>query len=163
PLHFEAHTTEESVFAAMIRWKSEQYGRTRATNVFAFPWTLRLLERVLAQSGAGFRGMMSALYAGPHLAAVHPGLCSHGVLHWWFPTYDPAFGQYSPGLVLILEAAKAAQSLGIRRIDLGKGDLDYKRRLMSGAAPIAVGRVVVQPLLRVFWRQWHQTRTWIRS
>jgi CelD/BcsL family acetyltransferase involved in cellulose biosynthesis len=162
-LRFEAHTTDKSVLAALIRWKSEQYLRTKATNVFAFSWTLQLLERVLDQSGEAFRGMMSALYAGPHLVAVHLGLRSHEVMNWWLPTYDRSFGQYSPGLVLLMEFSKAAQSLGIRRIDLGKGDMDYKSRLMSGASLVAEGSVAVQPFLRVLRRNWHRTRAWVRS
>lgn len=163
PLRFEPHTTDPGVLEALIRWKSEQYRRTEATNIFAFPWTLRLLEQVLGQSGESFAGMLSALYAGPHLVAVHLGLRSYGVMNWWLSTYNQTFGPYSPGLVLLIEFSRAAQSLGIRRIDLGKGMMAYKRNLMSGSLAVSEGSVVVHPMLRLFRRKWHHTRRWLRT
>jgi GNAT acetyltransferase-like protein len=61
PLRFEAHTTDPRALAALVEWKAGQYRRTKATNVFAFGWTLKLLERILGHSGEEFSGMLSAL------------------------------------------------------------------------------------------------------
>ena len=72
-------------------------------------------------------------------------------------------GPYSPGLVLLVEAARAAEALGIRRIDLGKGAKDYKSSFMSGAIPLAEGCVAVSPLVRLVRSGWHRTRSWMRS
>jgi CelD/BcsL family acetyltransferase involved in cellulose biosynthesis len=151
------------VFDALVAWKSDQYLRTGATNVFGFSWTMRLLEKVLAAPGQEFGGILSALYAGDKLVSAHLGLRSHGVMHLWFPAYDPAFGKYSPGLILLLELAKAARSLGVQRLDLGKGDTRFKTSLMTGAVSLAEGSVAVNPLVRGLRRGWHNTRTWVRS
>jgi CelD/BcsL family acetyltransferase involved in cellulose biosynthesis len=163
PLRFLPRTTDQSALAALVAWKADQYRRTRATNVFAFPWTRQLLEHVLGQSGEPFAGMLSALYAGKHLVAVHLGLYSYGVIHWWFPTYNRSFGKYSPGLVMLMEFAKVARSLAIRRIDLGKANTDYKTSCMSGAIRVAQGSAAVHPLLRTVRRGWHHTRAWLRT
>lgn len=163
PLRFEEHATDPTVLQALMRWKSEQYVRTKVTNVFAFPWTRRLVEQVLGQSGELFAGVLSALYAGPHLVAVHLGLRSRGVLHWWFPTYNPSFSSYSPGLVLLVELSRTAAARGIRRIDLGKGESQLKRSFGSGVIPLAEGSVAVHGLTRLVRRSWHHTRRWLRS
>jgi CelD/BcsL family acetyltransferase involved in cellulose biosynthesis len=163
PLRFEAHTADPRAFAALVEWKAGQYRRTKATNVFAQGWPLRLLERVLGHSGEEFAGMLSALYLGDKLSAVHLWMRSRGVLHSWFPAYDPDLGAYSPGLVLLVEMARQAPALGIRRIDLGKGTKDYKSSFMSGAIALAEGSVALHPLLRMLRHGWHRTRAWMRS
>ena len=163
PLRFEVHSTDPRVFAAMVEWKAGQYRRTRATNVFAFGWTLKLLERILAHSGEEFAGMLSALYFGERLAAVHLWMRSYAVLHSWFPSYEPELGAYSPGLVLLVEMARQAAALGVCRIDLGKGTKDYKSSFMSGSIALAEGSVALHPLLRWFRHGWQNTRTWIRT
>ena len=73
------------------------------TNVFAFPWTRALLDRIFACRGEAFAGELSALYAGDRLAAVHFGMRSYGVLHLWFPSYDADLAKFSPGLIHDLE------------------------------------------------------------
>jgi CelD/BcsL family acetyltransferase involved in cellulose biosynthesis/glycosyltransferase involved in cell wall biosynthesis len=145
PVRFEPHAADPHVLATLIDWKAAQYRRTGATNVFAFGWTVRLLERAVGERGEAFAGKLSALYAGGRLIAIDLGLRSYGVLHGWFPAYHPGFAQYSPGTILLLEIAKAAEALGLRRYDLGKGPEPYKARFMSGAIPVAEGSVAVAP------------------
>ncbi len=72
-----------------MQWKTDQYRRTGVTNVLGFPWTVALLERILAAEGEGFSGMMSALYMGDVLAAVLLSMRSYGVMHAWFSAYRP--------------------------------------------------------------------------
>jgi CelD/BcsL family acetyltransferase involved in cellulose biosynthesis len=64
-----------------------------------------------------------------------------GVLHWWFPVYDPAFGNLAPGWMLLRELIAAAPEMGITRIDLGRGDDEYKRRAKTGETMVAQGMV----------------------
>ena len=163
PLRFEMHTTDPRAFATLVEWKSAQYHRTKAVNVFSFGWTLRLLERILAERAEAFCGLLSVLYAGERLAAVHLSMHSYAVLHSWFPAYDVAFAKHSPGLILLAEMARAAPALGIRRIDLGKGEAEYKTSFRSGTIPLAEGSVALHPLLRWLRHGWQHTRTWMRT
>jgi CelD/BcsL family acetyltransferase involved in cellulose biosynthesis len=156
-VRFESRTTDRHVLATLIDWKSNQYRRSRVTNPFSFPWTVALLERLLdLPDTPDFTGMLSALYFGDRLAAAHFGMRSGRVLHWWFPAYDPELSKYSPGSQLILQMAKAAGSLGIARIDLGKGPEPYKRDFMTGAIPLAEGSVDTRTIRRGLRRAWHQ-------
>jgi CelD/BcsL family acetyltransferase involved in cellulose biosynthesis len=162
PLRVELHTNRESVFQGLVKWKIEQYRRTGVTNVLAFRWTVALLERIRMADGEGFSGMMSALYMGDVLAAVLLSMRSYGVLHAWFSAYRPELAALSPGLVLWLELARLCPESGVRRIDLGKGPEEYKRRLMSGAIDVAEGSVDLRPVRRLVRRQWRRAYDWAR-
>jgi CelD/BcsL family acetyltransferase involved in cellulose biosynthesis len=140
-LRFEAHVADAEALALLMRWKSEQYCRTGAVDIFAFPWVQEVASRAHASRGAGFAGLLSVLSAGDRPVAAHLGLRSPTVLHYWLPAYDRALAKYSPGLILLLELTRAAPELGVRRVDLGKGDALYKRRLANGAALLAAGSV----------------------
>jgi hypothetical protein len=66
---------------------------------------------------------------------------SRSVWHYWFPAYNVEHAAYSPGLVLLLMMAEHAQSLGLRVIDLGKGDERYKQQLKNDALPLVECRI----------------------
>jgi CelD/BcsL family acetyltransferase involved in cellulose biosynthesis len=86
-----------------------------------------------------FAGVLSTLHAGDHLLAAHFGIRSGPVLHWWFPVYDPQFSALAPGWMLLRELVSAAPALGITRIDLGRGDDEYKRRAKTGETVVCQG------------------------
>jgi CelD/BcsL family acetyltransferase involved in cellulose biosynthesis len=81
------------------------------------------------------------VYAGDHLIAAHFGLRADNVLHWWFPVYDHEFANLAPGWILLRELVSAAPELGITRIDLGRGEDEYKRRAKTGETSVRGGVV----------------------
>lgn len=148
-LRFEAHVGERSALELLIRWKSEQYVRTGAVDIFTFPWVRAVVDRVHATQGSDFAGLLSVLYAADRPVAAHLGLRSSSAWHYWLPAYDLRFAKYSPGLILLLRMAEAAPALGLDRIDLGKGDALYKSRLANGSAQLAAGSVDATPAAAV--------------
>ena len=163
PLRFDTNVRDRKVLEKLIEWKTQQYLRTGATNVFAFPWTRALLERIFACRGEAFAGELSALYAGDRLAAIHFGMRSYGVLHMWFPSYDADLAKYSPGLIHDLELIKAAAAAGIHRVDYGKGLTGQKEYLMSAATQVAVGSIDSRRLAGPLRRQWRRVYQWARQ
>lgn len=163
PLRFECHVEDPHLLQTLMDWKSRQYRETGVSDVFSFPWTAALLRRLHQTRRPDFGGQLSALYAGDNLVAAHFGMHSENVLHYWFPVYDPAYAKYSPGLVLVLQVARAAADLGFSRIDLGKGDERYKLSLASGAIPVTSGSVESGAMLQAVRRCWRQTRTWLKT
>jgi CelD/BcsL family acetyltransferase involved in cellulose biosynthesis len=163
PIRLDLHTEDPAAFEALLAWKSAQYVRTRVPNVFAYPWTIDLLRLVLAEKGEAFGGMLSALYAGDRLVAVNLGLRSRGVFHSWFPAYNQAFEKYSPGLVALLETARAWAAAGGRRIDMGKGTMAYKATFGSVGILLADGSVTLNPVVSGVRRGYHHARQWARS
>ncbi len=163
PIRLEMFSDDREIFRTLIEWKTDQYVRTRAINVFADNWKVQLLERLLDERSDELTGTLSALYAGDRLMSIHMGMMSRGVLHYWFPAYDVEFHKYSPGLVQLIRTAQAAEDSGIKRIDLGKGPEAYKVSLMSDTTAVAEAAVDRRPIARPLRRMWLQSQTFVRS
>lgn len=141
PVRLVVHESDEFVLRRLRRWKSRQYKQTRVVDVFSYKWTVALINRLCRVQTHGFSGVLSGLYAGDRLVAAHFGMRSHRVWHWWFPAYSPRYAAYTPGLILLLKMAQAAQQMNLDTIDLGNGRERYKRRMATGSIEIARGWV----------------------
>ncbi|ANB10274.1 cellulose biosynthesis protein CelD [Streptomyces ambofaciens] len=127
---------------ALMRWKSAQYRRTGRRDRFAQAWITRLVDILARSEDPGCRGVLSVLYAAGRPVAAHFGLRSRTVLSWWFPAYDPAYGKYSPGLLLHLRMLEAAAADGIGLVDLGSGPARYKESFKTRDLTVHEGAVV---------------------
>jgi CelD/BcsL family acetyltransferase involved in cellulose biosynthesis len=139
----------------VVELKREQYAVTGARDYFAEPDRMDLLTRLLHTRGSEFSGILSTLHVGPNLVAAHFGIRSGSVLHWWFPVYDPAYSALGPGWMLLRELVSASPALGINRIDLGRGDDEYKRRAKTGEVMVSQGVVSRSSTYRVLRRARH--------
>jgi CelD/BcsL family acetyltransferase involved in cellulose biosynthesis len=146
PLRFVEHTSDPAALRRLIELKIDQYRRTSAANVFSSSWTRGLVEKVFTMQSASFGGILSILYAGERMVALHFGIRSSQVWHYWFPVYEPEYAAYSPGLLLLLRMAEKAASLGLQTIDLGHTSrVTYKNHLMNGAIPMCAGSAELWP------------------
>lgn len=153
---FELVRSDPLLLGEMIRWKSEQCQRSGSVDIFSFAWTVELLQRILATQSDDFGGVLSALWLGEELAAVHFGIRSRNVLHYWFPAYNVKFRQYSPGLILLLELVRwACENDEIYYIDLGKDLSQYKQEFMTGSIAVAQGCATLFKLVQ----GWH----WLKN
>lgn len=150
PVRVERFNDNDEALNALLRWKSEQYQRTGIVDLFSFDWVVQLLENILQNSSPRFSGAMFVLYVGDRIAAVDMGMQSGSLFHSWFPSYDRELAQYSPSHILLLETARMAESLGIKRIELGKGEEPYKQSFRSGSVTIGEGCVDLRPWRRRF-------------
>jgi CelD/BcsL family acetyltransferase involved in cellulose biosynthesis len=141
PLRFVPESDRTDLFGRLLEWKRLQYADTGVRDVLADAESRRLLEEVSTTREPGLAGTLSVLYAGDEVAALLLGVRSGTVWHSWFPVFNRDLGRYSPGLVLLLELARSAESLGIREIDLGKGDARYKTAFATDAMPLLEGCV----------------------
>lgn len=162
-VRFETHVNDPKVLATFVEWKSEQFRQTGIPSIFDYEWTRDLLDRILEFSGDKFSPMLSVAYAGDTIAAINFGMRSETVLHPWFPTYNAELSRYSPGTMHMIELMYAAEPLGIRRIDLGKGPEPYKRRLMNGARYVMEGCVDLRPGMKHLRGAWRKTRDAVRN
>ncbi|MEW9529646.1 GNAT family N-acetyltransferase [Microbispora sp. NPDC049125] len=136
-----AESSDTAALGELLRWKSAQYRRTGRADRFAHPWIVELVERLHAQRTDRFAGSLSLLYAGDEVVAGHFGLRTASQLCTWFPAYDPRFGKYSPGLLQHLGMAEDFAAMGLRFIDMGRGEKDYKESLKTRDLQVAEGRV----------------------
>ncbi len=148
-VRFAADVVDEESLRRVIELKRGQYASTGVRDYFTDPDRHELLTRLLHTRDTDFGGVLSTLHAGPHLLAAHFGIRSGGVLHWWFPVYDPQFSALSPGWILLRELVAATPALGIDRIDLGRGDDEYKRRAKTGQTVVCQGAVTASGTRKV--------------
>ena len=157
-IRFDFRTTAPEVLGTLIQWKRRQYCRTCEVDIFAYDWTVKLLGNLLASpEDSPLQPVLSAMYAGNRLVAAHYGLMSNTVVHWWFPAYDPEYGRYSPGKLLLCRILEASAGQGVVRFDFGAGDESYKDSFANDSVDIC--RAVVD---RNAARRWLGTR-WFRA
>lgn len=162
-VRFEADTVDVALLHGVMELKRTQYASTGARDYFTEPAHRELLRRLLYMRDSSFGGVLSTVHAGPHLIAAHFGLRSENVLHWWFPVYDPAFAYLSPGWMLLRELVQAAPALGVTRIDLGRGDDEYKRRAKTGEMTVCQGMVTRSSIHQILRRAFDSTATAMKS
>jgi CelD/BcsL family acetyltransferase involved in cellulose biosynthesis len=136
---FRIHDQRGIVFEQAIRWKREQYVHAGYFDAFSVDWTRDLLTNLVQSNGEREGGIVSSLELDGELAAVHVGMRSQSVLHYWFPAYNPKFSKLAPGLTLLLELARTLSEDGITAIDLGPGEYQYKAELAGLQTPILSG------------------------
>jgi CelD/BcsL family acetyltransferase involved in cellulose biosynthesis len=163
PLRFELETAQSSAFQQLLQWKSRQYIDTAEVDVFRYEWVASLLQKILSRRGRKFSGMLSTLHAGKRIVAVHAGMRSRTVAHYWFPSFDRDMAPYSPGSILLLHLARALGENGVRRFDLGAGIEEYKSRFGSGSLVVATGTVDRSRILGIIRSNLFQLRQGIRS
>ena len=102
-------------------------------------WVVHLVRDLFETRSDGGAGTLSVLRSDEGIVAAHFGLRSQSSLSCWFPVYDIRLAKYSPGLSLHLKMAEQAAAAGIRYMDLGKGDEDYKQSLKNRESTVAEG------------------------
>ena len=120
-------------FSALLDCKAGQYRRTGREDILQAPWRRRLLELLAGSSAPECQGVLSTLYAGDTWVASHFGIRNSGILHYWFPVYNPALSRYSPGILLLKAITEEAPSRGIHTIDRGAGDAPHKRQVANAS------------------------------
>lgn len=163
PLRFEAHVGDREILETLFAWKSEHIRRLKTPNALDYSWVRKLIETILECQSPDFSGVLSVVYAGDQVAAIDFGMRSRAVLHSWFPTYNVELSRYSPGLLCWIETMKVAESLGIRRLDFGKGTEGFKHRLKSGASRVAEGAADSRPGPAMIRRACWMARDLIRT
>jgi CelD/BcsL family acetyltransferase involved in cellulose biosynthesis len=143
----------------LIDAKRDQYARTGAGDVFGDSVASTIVESMFERSSVHCRPVISILWAGDHLLARHLGLMSHGVWSGWFPVYDPAAKEFSPGRLLLWHMINEGAEHGITFIDRGEGNSRAKRDFSNGTQRFGKaywcrGGVTALPARAQFSFQW---------
>ncbi len=139
PLRLERHDASDSAWSLFRRWKDDSLRQQGAPGFLEPEWVNALIHDLRDQDEPRFGGMFSTLYAGDRMIAAHFGLRSHRAWHWWFPSYDPALGNMSPGMVLLLLCIEEAANMGLEEIDFGRGEQRYKQQFGNRSRELCEG------------------------
>lgn len=146
PIRFEFDCQSDEMLEQLIAMKRSKYQRSNTFDILSVEWASNLLRKIERINQPGFKGILSAIFAGDRLVAIHFGMLTQNILHYWFPVYDPEFHRYSPGTELLLEVARVANSHGITKVDLGYGDDPYKFRFCNGREVVSCGHITSSTL-----------------
>ncbi|MFF2422984.1 GNAT family N-acetyltransferase [Streptomyces mirabilis] len=138
-MRFVYDERDPRVLRTLMRWKSAQYRRTGRMDRFARPWIVDLVDHLFRVREEHFNGVLSVVYAGDRPVAAHFGPTSRTLFAAWFTAYDPELRYYSPGLIMHLRMAEAAGREGVRLMDLGRGDKEWKDWLKTRELRVGEG------------------------
>ncbi len=160
PLSFDTidHIPADAL-ASLIEAKAQQYRRTQVPNPFDRPRPLRLIEALNGAPAAQCRLVLARLRAGGRVVAQHLGLQYNDVLSWWFPAYDPDAQGVSPGRLLLWYIIRHAMDDGIRLIDYGEGEAQYKRQFSTRSIQLGRATWCAGPASTILARLW-QSAEW---
>ena len=115
----------------LVGLKVDQYRRSNLGNPLGIEWKRRLLYHLTSQPAPDCVGLVASLWAGSTWIAAHLGLQFGSTLHSWFPVYNFEAAKFNPGHILFKQLIEKAPSNGVRAIDFGQGDSQYKRKYLS--------------------------------
>ncbi len=138
---FEAFSRDSEAFETLIRWKREQMRRTGVTDLFEHAWIDGIIRGAFAAPADDphFGGALFVLRVKGEPAAVLFCLRAGKSLHAWYVAHDAQWSGHSPGLIVFVEAIRAAADAGYAEMDLGPGDYQFKESLANDSRPIGAG------------------------
>jgi CelD/BcsL family acetyltransferase involved in cellulose biosynthesis len=149
-VRFVSNCRDDAVLSAIFRWKAQRFKAGKST-----PWVQSVVEALCGMRTADFSGMLSALYAGDRLVAAHFGIRSTRTLYYWFPAFNPEFGRYTPGGLLIYFLLQNLKAMKCDVLDFGPGGEKYKEYFSNSSLPVHRGFVELPSILnlaRATWR-----------
>jgi CelD/BcsL family acetyltransferase involved in cellulose biosynthesis len=147
PVSHRFWDAEAASLDALMKWKRQQFEATGQTNVLEVDWVNALVRSLMNRPiDADLRVQISSLSFGDRLVAVHLGLRTATTLHYWFPAYDAAVQELSPGNILLYRMAEQAAHEGVRQIHLGAGDYRYKHEFANCSMPL-IATTILAPSL----------------
>ena len=137
----EPFSTDPEAFELLLRWKREQMRRTGVKDIFCHAWINSVVRDCFASpvDNPDFGSAMFVLRVRGAPAAVLFCLRARKALHAWFVAHDETQSAHSPGLILFVEAIRAAAAAGYTEMDLGPGDYRFKESLATHARPVGAG------------------------
>lgn len=139
PLSFTPHVVDHNLLDQLLSWKSEQWSKSGWYGRYTASWEQCLMHRLVETNEQDFAGIFSVLHVGDRPIAMHIGMRSRHVWHYWTTAYDPKFSHHSPGILMLVEMLRAAPDMGIDELDMGKEDFEYKRRFHTHVINLAEG------------------------
>jgi CelD/BcsL family acetyltransferase involved in cellulose biosynthesis len=157
-VRFVPDCRDQSVLTALFDWKAQRFNGGDGLA----PWARSTVDALYATRTSDFSGMLAALYIGDQLAAAHFGVRSDETLYYWFPAFNPEFGKYSPGWLLIVFLLRHLHVMGCDTLDFGPGGEKYKKYFANTAIPVCHGFVELPSVGNLGRATWRSTRGLVR-
>ena len=162
---FNAFSTDADAFETLMTWKREQMRRTGVRDIFRHAWIDGIVRGSFAALAdeKNFGGALFVLRVKGQPAAVLFCLRARQALHAWYVAHDNQWAQYSPGLIVFIEAIRAAADAGYTELDLGPGDYQFKESLANASRPVGAGFIAGRGLSPAIKAAQFQVRSLVES
>jgi CelD/BcsL family acetyltransferase involved in cellulose biosynthesis len=137
PVELIHNVADEGALSRLLQFKAARYA---PNGQFPF-WVRDALAHFHQLQIGPVTGHLSILKASQQEVAYLFCLKLGELLYFWFPTFDPAFRRYSPGMVALWLLIADIDHLGCSTIDLGPGGEAYKAYFANNKIEIGSGRV----------------------
>ncbi len=117
---------KEKWLRVLLEMKNAQYERTGRGGWLSAKGRTELLQLLSSSQETNCAGVVSTLHFGNTLAAIHFGVKSRSMLHFWFPVYNPELSSVAPGRLLLRQVILQASEHGLSSIDRGVGETKAK-------------------------------------
>lgn len=141
PIELRVADPDPRALEKLIRWKSDQFGRTGRHDVCRPQWAQDLFHILFEDTTSYIRGILVTLHAGDHLVAAEFGPASDTAFHPWLAGYAPELARYSPGNILVHELIRTMPENGLTIYELGSDDAAYKSAFSNKTLPTSSGAV----------------------
>lgn len=139
--------TDEATFQRLLQFKATRYGHNGT-----FPlWVSEALLYFFRREGGRIAGHLSVLKAGNAEVAYIFCLRKGRLLYYWFPTFNPEYSRYGPGLVALWLLIRDLPAFGCDSIDLGPGDEPYKASFSNAHLDVLTGRADANAIVGAAW------------
>lgn len=147
PVKMEFAADPGGLLESCIQWKSRQYIASGLPDLFSSEKNVSLFRR-LAEKGVL---VVSALFSGERLAAVHMGVVHDGRFLYWVPAYDPGLAGYAPGRLLLHFMLDESMKRRHKSFEFLLGDEDYKLHYATHVR--LIGHAGTPPVFLPAWRR----------
>lgn len=122
-LEFEWGRPNEQRLETLLRFKSAQFRQSGYVDLTNATKAREILDAV-ARSPYSF---MTSLRVGDTLISGHFGVRVGGSFHPWIAAFNPAFGHFSPGNILLMYVLDHMSDMSLNVYDLANGHDHYKK------------------------------------
>jgi CelD/BcsL family acetyltransferase involved in cellulose biosynthesis len=161
-LRVEVGFTEDA-FERLLHWKRQACSKRNVQNILDIQGYSDVLANLVRVESPNFRHHFVRLMAGDQLVAVHMGMICHRRMAAWLPAFNPDFGRYSPGLLLLLQLLRNCEHWNVARVDFGNGEFFFKDRFKTGESTMLEGVVDRSVTNATLYNGWLKTRDFIKS
>jgi CelD/BcsL family acetyltransferase involved in cellulose biosynthesis len=134
-VRFVAESQETKILQSIVQWRGSRFNRGKPVSSLVTD----VLGYLFGNKESALCPVLSVLYAGDHTVAAHFGLRYQGILHYWFPAFNPDFSKYSPGSILLYYLLSEYSALKYSILDFGPGGEQYKTNMSNSSLPITSG------------------------
>jgi CelD/BcsL family acetyltransferase involved in cellulose biosynthesis len=159
PLRFVIEADSKLILDRILDWKAQRFNDGRPLD----PRVRNTLDSLVGTGPHGLKGLASGLYAGDERVAAHFGLVYGGVLHYWFPGFNPEFSRFTPGFLLVYDLITNLERMGASILDFGPGGEGYKQYFCNDELPIASGGIEIFSRFTLARKCRRQVETAVRS